>query len=74
MARKELSGTKTVLNYHKDLTKLFVGGYSVPEELSDHVKFDEFEGQMEELVIGDTPIGFWNFIEAQDNNYGAIER
>lgn len=74
VVKKELNGIYSVLNLNKDLTKLYVGGYPEIDQLNNDLKFNEFEGQMEELIIGDTPIGLWNFIEAQDNNYGAQER
>ena len=29
---------------------------------------------MEELVIGDVPVSFWNFVDAENNVQGAVER
>lgn len=37
------------------------------------IKYYSFDGQIEDLVIGETPISLWNFRDAE-NNRGAHER
>lgn len=54
-------------------SRLFVGGYS-DYQMPDSIKQSSFEGEIENLRIGDTPVGLWNFIDGDNNNLGAIER
>ncbi|XP_065337904.1 laminin subunit alpha [Cloeon dipterum] len=68
-----LTGTYSILNLDQTYSKLFVGGYPSSFEIQGAVKYSSFEGQMEELVIGETPISLWNFADAV-NNLPAIER
>uniref|UniRef100_W4VRR7 Putative response to misfolded protein n=1 Tax=Corethrella appendiculata TaxID=1370023 RepID=W4VRR7_9DIPT len=66
-----IPGSFSVFNVDKD-SKLFVGGYppdfNAPSEIQSH----SFEGDIEELKIGDNDVGLWNFVDAQ-NNYEAAE-
>jgi laminin alpha 3/5 len=68
-----LSGTFSIFNLDQELSKLFVGGFPVYFGIQPEIKYQAFEGQIEELVIGDTPVSLWNFVSAE-NNVGAIER
>jgi len=69
-----LSGTYSVFNLDQDLSKLFIGGYpSTAKIQSIDVQFASFDGEVEEVMIGDSPAGLWNFVDAA-NIYGAIER
>ncbi|XP_054277134.1 laminin subunit alpha [Macrosteles quadrilineatus] len=68
-----LKGTSTLLNLDKDLSKLFVGGFPVTFDVQPSLK-SSFEGHIEELVIGDSQVGLWNFEDAANLNKGSIER
>lgn len=68
-----LSGTFSIFNLDQELSKLFVGGFPVYFGIQPEIKYQAFEGEIEELVIGDTPVSLWNFVSAE-NNVGAIER
>lgn len=68
-----LKGTSTLLNLDKDLSKLFVGGFPVTFDVQPSLK-SSFEGRIEELVIGDSQVGLWNFEDAANLNKGSIER
>lgn len=68
-----ISGSYAIFNLDKDLSKLFVGGYPSSFQIQDAVTASSFEGAMEELVVGDIPVSFWNFIHAE-NNAPANER
>jgi len=68
-----LSGTYSIFNLDQELSKLFVGGFPVYFGIQPEIKYQAFEGQIEELVIGDTPVSLWNFVTAE-NNAGAKER
>lgn len=67
-------GPYTIFNLDKDKSKLFVGGYPPSFDMQTSVKSSSFEGQMEELVVGDTRLGFWNFVDGEENNKGAPQR
>lgn len=67
-----LPGQHTIFNLDKDKSKLYVGGVPSDSKLQG-VSFPAFEGQIEELVIGDTPVGLWNFVSA-DKLKGARQR
>ena len=68
-----LSGTYSIFNLDQELSKLFVGGLQVYYGIQPEIKYQSFEGEIEELVIGDTPVSLWNFVDAE-NNPGALER
>lgn len=55
-------------------SKLFVGGIPPDYNVQDSLRYSSFEGQIEQLKIGDSDIGLWNFIDGQNNKDGAIER
>lgn len=67
-----LSGNNNVFDLNKDNTRIFVGGS--PELNSKALKYNSFEGEIEDLRIGDEKVGLWNFVDAQNNNDGARER
>lgn len=69
-----INGTSSILNLDPEHSKLFVGGYPTSFKIQDEVKESSFEGEMEDLVVGDTPISLWNFVDAANNHYGARER
>ncbi|CAK1588443.1 unnamed protein product [Parnassius mnemosyne] len=67
-----LPGQHTIFNLDRQKSKLYVGG--VPSDaMLQGVSFPAFEGQIEELMIGDTPVGLWNFVSAA-NLKGARQR
>lgn len=55
-------------------SKLFVGGYPSSFGVQNAVTASSFEGEMEELVIGDIPVSFWNFVDGENNWNSAYER
>lgn len=67
-----LPGQNTIFNLDKQKSKLYVGGAPSNSNLQD-VNFPYFEGQIEELIIGETPVGLWNF-ETAENLRGARQR
>jgi laminin alpha 3/5 len=68
-----LPGIYSIFNVDQELSKLYVGGFPVYFGIQPEIKYQAFEGQIEELVIGDTPVSLWNFVSAE-NTAGAIER
>lgn len=69
-----LTGSNTIFNLDQEQSKLFVGGYPSSFEIQEKVKHSSFDGQMEELVIGDRQIGLWNFVEGDENYVGGHMR
>lgn len=69
-----LPGSYYIFNVDQDHSKLFVGGYPSSFHIQDAVTASSFEGEMEELVIGDIPVSFWNFVDGENNRKSALER
>ncbi|KAK0176557.1 hypothetical protein PV328_000678 [Microctonus aethiopoides] len=69
-----LPGTYSIFNLDQEQSKLFVGGYPSSFQIQDEVTASSFEGHMEELVVGDIPMSFWNFIKGENNQQDAPER
>lgn len=69
-----LTGPYYVFNVDREHSKLFVGGYPSSFHIQDAVTASSFEGEMEELVIGDIPVSFWNFVYGENNQKSALER
>lgn len=71
---KPLTGPYTIFNLDKDKSKLFVGSFPVNYEMQKDIDVNSFEGEIEDLVIGNTPVSLWNFVDGYENNHGAKER
>lgn len=71
---KVLPGAYSIFNVDQEHSKLFVGGYPSSFNIQDTVTASSFEGEMEELVIGDIPVSFWNFVDGENNREDAMER
>lgn len=69
-----LPGSQSILDLSRENSKLFVGGYPADFNAQDKLKYSSFEGEIEDLRIGDEEIGLWNFVDGQNNNDGAVER
>lgn len=67
-------GPYTIFNLDKDKSKLFVGGYPTSFDMQKTVKSSSFDGQMEDFVVGDTPLSFWNFVDGENNFKGCETR
>lgn len=60
-----LAGAASILNLDPEESKIYVGGHPASAKIQSAVKYSSFDGQMENLVIGDTPISLWNFKDAE---------
>lgn len=69
-----LSGNSSILNLDKDHSKLFLGGLPSTFHAQDNIVEQSLEGQVEELMLGNTFIGLWNFVDSSGANNGSIER
>lgn len=74
MKEHVLSGDFYIFNVDQEHSKLFVGGYPSSFRVQQAVTASSYEGEMEELVIGDIPVSFWNFIDGENNQKSALER
>lgn len=70
--KDRLSGTDNVFDLTRDNTRIFVGGS--PDLNQQPLKYNSFDGEIEDLRLNDEKVGLWNFVDAQNNNDGARER
>lgn len=66
-------GSASILNLDNEESKIYVGGNPEQAKIQSAIKHNSFEGEMEDFMIGDTPISLWNFKNALNNN-GASAR
>lgn len=59
-----LPGQNTIFNLDKQKSKMYVGGAPSNSNVQG-VNYPAFVGQIEEVMIGETPVGLWNFDIAQ---------
>lgn len=69
-----LQGPYSIFNLDRNQSKLFVGGYPPQFPIQKQVLRNSFDGEIEELVIGDIPISLWNFKDGNENSHGAVRR
>jgi len=69
-----LPGKSSSLNLDKDHSKLFVGGLPATFQAQNDIVDQSLEGRVEDLMIGNTFVGLWNFVDSSGVNSGSIER
>lgn len=69
-----LSGDSSILNLDKDHSKLFIGGLPATFHAQDNIVEQSLEGRVEDLKLGNTFVGLWNFVDLAGANNGSIER
>lgn len=69
-----VTGRHSILQLSPELSKIFAGGYPSNFQIQPEVIYNDFDGKMEELVIGGEPVSLWNFVDAENNEDGSIER
>ena len=69
-----IEGPHSIFNLDQEKSKLFVGGFPPSFQVQDSVISSSFEGEMEELMIGEVPVSFWNFVHGENNWKPAFER
>lgn len=75
VAEQQLAGPLMIFNLDKDKSKIFVGGVSSKYEMQNDVRdFNAFQGEAEEVSIGNTPLSLWNFVDGYNNYNGSVER
>ncbi|KAJ8668735.1 hypothetical protein QAD02_010398 [Eretmocerus hayati] len=73
-SEQPVPGSHSIFNLDQERSKLFVGGYPQSFQMQDGVVWSSFEGEMEELMIGDVPVSLWNFVSGENNWKPAFER
>lgn len=75
VAEQQLSGPLMIFNLDKEKSKIFVGGFPSKYEMQSDVRdFNSFQGEVEEVVVGNTPVSLWNFVDGYNNYNGSKER
>lgn len=70
-----LSGDpNNIFDLSRENSKIFVGGLAPDFNVPEEVKYNTFQGEIEDLRVGDERVGLWNFVDGQNNNHGAHER
>jgi laminin alpha 3/5 len=69
-----LSGNSSILNLDKDHSKLFIGGLPATFNEQSDIVGQSLEGRVEDLMLGNTFVGLWNFVDSSGVNNGSIER
>lgn len=72
-AMQTLDGHYSIFNLDRNMSKLCVGSCPEDVQLQEELQQRSYEGLIEDIVIGETPVSLWNFAEAE-NIYGADER
>ena len=67
------NGPSSVFNLDPQNTHIFIGGIPDNIQVQSAVQSKRFTGFIEEVVLGDNPLGLWNFREST-NVIGAKER
>lgn len=74
VTEQSMPGSHSVFNLDKEKSKLFVGGIPPSFQVQDAVMSSSFDGDMEELMIGEIPLSFFNFVYGENNGQPAWER
>lgn len=69
-----LSGNFSVLNLDKDHSRLFVGGLHPSFEAQQGIEEVSLDGSVEDLMLGNSVIGLWDFVYSSGENNGSVKR
>lgn len=69
-----LTGNFSALNLDKDISKLYIGGLPSRFEAPQGIVEVSLDGRVEDLMLGNLPVGLWNFANASGENTGSIRR
>ncbi|TMS36985.1 hypothetical protein L596_004022 [Steinernema carpocapsae] len=68
-------GSKSVLNLHQSVSRLFVGGVPESSRISQSIRNRHYSGDIEDLRLNDESIGLWNIVDGGAQNVnGAFAR
>jgi len=69
-----LSGNSSILNLDKEHSKIFVGGLPATFKAQPGIAEMSLDGRVEDLMLGNTFVGLWNFVDSSGKNGGSEER
>lgn len=69
-----LPGNFSVLNLDKDHSRLFIGGLHPTFEAQQGIKEVSLDGTVEDLMLGNSVIGLWDFVYSSGENNGSVKR
>lgn len=69
-----LQGTFTVFNLDRLNSKLYLGGIPKNIELQDKIENVDFDGEIQQVTLGETKLGLWNFVNGKNNNRGIYKK
>lgn len=69
-----LSGDSSILNLDKEHSKIYVGGLPATFMAHRDIVDMSLEGRVEDLMLGNTFVGLWNFVDSSGKNNGSEER
>ncbi|CAG2159955.1 unnamed protein product [Oppiella nova] len=66
-------GPASVFNLDERYSRIFIGGIPDYVQVQKEVQYKRYKGQVEDVVLGEGPLGLWNFKDS-DHVLGAKER
>jgi laminin alpha 3/5 len=66
-------GPSSVFNLDQQNSRIFIGGIPDNVQVQSAIKYRRFIGSIEEVMLGDNPLGLWNYQES-NNVFVAKER
>lgn len=63
-----LEGTYTVFNIDRLHSKFYIGGIPKTIELQDKIENTNFDGEIQQVTLGDSKISLWSFVSGRNNN------
>ena len=66
IAEGSSQGPSSVFNLDPQNTRIFIGGIPDNVEVQNTIQSKRFRGHIEEVILGDNPLGLWNYKEANN--------
>ncbi|XP_054153409.1 laminin subunit alpha-like [Oppia nitens] len=61
-----LQGPSSVFNLDQQYSRIFIGGIPDNIHIQNEVQYKRFKGFIEDIVLGENPLGLWNFRESNN--------
>ncbi|XP_074594778.1 laminin subunit alpha [Brevipalpus obovatus] len=63
-------GYRSVLDLSSKSSRIYIGGLPPNTKLQPQIQTTQFIGSISDVILGETPLGLWNFIDARYNERG----
>lgn len=63
-------GYRSVLDLRSKSSKIYIGGVPPNTKLQQQIQTSQLTGSISDVVLGETPLGLWNFVDARFNERG----